>query len=87
MERSDCMGIQWLVWVYDLKSRSKWQIARTNLRLTNIHWLPDGDRVCLWHTSKYLRSDTSEKKVYRPADTKGWIVHLKSDNKWSQNED
>ena len=87
MERSDCMGIQWLVWVYDLKSHSKWQIARTNLRLTNIHWLPDGDRVCLWHTSKYLRSDKSEKKVYRPADTKGWIVHLKSDNKWSQNED
>ena len=87
MERSDCMGVQWLVWIYDLKSRSKWQIARTNLRLTNIHWLPDGDRVCLWHTSKYLRSDKSEKKIYRPADTKGWIVHLKSDNKWSQNDD
>ena len=76
LERSDCMGLQWMVWIYDLQNRRKWQIARTNLRLTNIHWLPDSKRICLWHTSKYLRNGASEEKKYKPADTKGWIIHL-----------
>ena len=69
LEREDCAGLQWKVWVYDFDSRERIPIARTNMKLTSIVWMPDGKHLCLWHTSDYLRNNT-----YTPANTKGWIV-------------
>lgn len=69
MEREDCEGIRWKVWVYDLESGKKAPIARTALKLTAVAWMPDGEHLCLWQTSNYLRDNT-----YKPALTRGWIV-------------
>lgn len=80
MERADCMGVQWMVWVYDLETGSRLQVARTDIRLTSIDWLPGGQRLSLWHTSKYLRGYESAERKYKPAETKGWVVTLKKSN-------
>ena len=69
MEREDCAGIRWKVWVYDLESGKKFPIARTPMKLTSVVWMPDGKHLCLWQTSDYLRDN-----AYKPALTKGWIV-------------
>lgn len=69
MEREDCVGIRWKVWVYDLESGKKFPIARTPMKLTSVVWMPDGKHLCLWQTSDYLRDN-----AYKPALTKGWIV-------------
>ena len=71
LEREDCAGIQWKVWVYDLDSGKKYPIARTSMKLTSVVWMPDGKNLCLWQTSDYLQNNT-----YKPADTKGWIVPI-----------
>lgn len=71
MEREDCAGIRWKVWVYDLESGKKFPIARTPMKLTSVVWMPDGKHLCLWQTSDYLRDN-----AYKPALTKGWIVSL-----------
>ncbi|MDE0325114.1 MAG: PQQ-binding-like beta-propeller repeat protein [Candidatus Poribacteria bacterium] len=69
LEREDCVGIRWKVWVYDLDSGKKFPIARTPMKLTSVVWMPDGKHLCLWQTSDYLRDN-----AYKPALTKGWIV-------------
>ena len=69
LEREDCVGIRWKVWVYDLESGKKFPIARTPMKLTSVVWMPDGKHLCLWQTSDYLRDN-----AYKPALTKGWIV-------------
>ncbi len=69
LEREDCEGIRWKVWVYDLESGKKYPIARTAMKLTSVVWMPDGEHLCLWQTSDYLRDN-----AYKPALTKGWIV-------------
>ena len=69
LEREDCEGIRWKVWVYDLESGKKYPIARTRMKLTSVVWMPDGEHLCLWQTSDYLRDN-----AYKPALTKGWIV-------------
>lgn len=69
IEREDCEGIRWKVWVYDLESGKKAPIARTALKLTSVAWMPDGEHLCLWQTSNYLRDN-----AYKPALTRGWIV-------------
>ena len=69
LEREDCEGIRWKVWVYDLESGKKLPIARTSMKLTSVVWMPDGEHLCLWQTSDYLRDN-----AYKPALTKGWIV-------------
>ena len=71
MEREDCAGIRWKVWVYDLESGKKFPIARTPMKLTSVVWMPDGKHLCLWQTSDYLRDN-----AYKPALTKGWIVPI-----------
>lgn len=71
LEREDCEGIRWKVWVYDLESRKKSSIARTAMKLTSVVWTPDGKHLCLWQTSDYLRDN-----AYKPALTKGWIVPI-----------
>ena len=71
MEREDCMGLRWKVWVLDRETNRTLPVARTTLSLTSIDWLPDGKRLCLWHTSEYLRGGE-----YKPAKTRGWIVEL-----------
>ena len=71
MEREDCMGLRWKVWVLDLQTNRALSIARTTINLTSVTWLPDGKRLCLWHTSEYLRGGE-----YKPAKTKGWIVEI-----------
>ena len=71
MEREDCGGIRWKVWVYDLESGQKFPIARTPMKLTSVVWMPDGEHLCLWQTSDYLRDN-----AYKPALTKGWIVPI-----------
>ena len=71
MEREDCAGIRWKVWVYDLESGQKFPIARTPMKLTSVVWMPDGKHLCLWQTSDYLRDN-----AYKPALTKGWIVSI-----------
>ncbi|MDE0483518.1 MAG: PQQ-binding-like beta-propeller repeat protein [Candidatus Poribacteria bacterium] len=71
LEREDCVGLRWKVWVHDLDSGKKYPIARTSMKLASIVWMPDGKSLCLWHTSDYLRNN-----VYQPADTKGWIVPI-----------
>ena len=71
MEREDCAGIRWKVWVYDLESGKKFPIARTPMKLTSVVWMPDGKHLCLWQTSDYLRDN-----AYKPALTKGWIVSI-----------
>ncbi|MCY3722102.1 MAG: PQQ-binding-like beta-propeller repeat protein [Candidatus Poribacteria bacterium] len=71
MEREDCAGIRWKVWVYDLESGKKFSIARTPMKLTSVVWMPDGKHLCLWQTSDYLRDN-----AYKPALTKGWIVPI-----------
>ncbi len=71
LEREDCGGILWKVWVYDLESGEKVPIARTALKLTSVVWMPDGEHLCLWQTSDYLRDN-----AYKPALTKGWIVPI-----------
>lgn len=70
-EREDCAGLRWKVWVYDLDNGKKYPIARTSMKLASIVWMPDGNSLCLWHTSDYLQNN-----VYKPADTKGWIVPI-----------
>ena len=47
------MGIRWKVWVLDLETERALPIARTTIDLAKVAWLPDGKRLCLWHTSKY----------------------------------
>ena len=69
LEREDCEGIRWKVWVYDLAIGKKYPIARTSMKLTSVVWMPDGQHLCLWQTSDYLRDN-----AYKPALTKGWIV-------------
>ena len=71
LEREDCMGIRWKVWVLDLETERALPIARTTIDLAKVAWLPDGKRLCLWHTSKYLRDGE-----YKPAKTKGWVVEV-----------
>ena len=71
MEREDCVGIRWKVWVYDLESGKKFPIARTPMKLTSVVWMPDGKHLCLWQTSDYLRDN-----AYKPALTKGWIIPI-----------
>ena len=71
LEREDCVGLRWKIWIYDLDSGKKYPIARTSMKLASIVWMPDGKSLCLWHTSDYLRDNT-----YKPADTKGWIVPI-----------
>ena len=71
MEREDCTGIRWKVWVYDLERGKKFPIARTPMKLTSVVWMPDGKHLCLWQTSDYLRDN-----AYKPALTKGWIVPI-----------
>ena len=55
----------------ELEKNQMVAIARTKKFLTAVEWLPGGDRICLWHTSKYLRGGE-----YRPAKTKGWVVKI-----------
>ena len=69
LEREDCEGIRWKVWVYDLERGKKYPIARTAMKLTSVVWMPDGEHLCLWQTSDYLRDN-----AYKPALTEGWIV-------------
>lgn len=71
LEREDCAGLRWKVWVYDLELGKKFPIARTAMKLTAVVWMPDGKHLCLWQTSDYLRDNT-----YKPALTKGWIVPI-----------
>ena len=71
MEREDCMGLRWKIWVLDRKMNRTLPVARTSLSLTAVTWLPDGKHLCLWHTSEYLRGGE-----YKPAKTRGWIVEL-----------
>ncbi|MDE0426324.1 MAG: PQQ-binding-like beta-propeller repeat protein [Candidatus Poribacteria bacterium] len=71
LEREDCEGIRWKVWVYDLESGKKYPIARTTMKLTAVVWMPDGEHLCLWQTSDYLRDN-----AYKPALTRGWIVPI-----------
>ncbi len=71
MEREDCAGIRWKVWVYDLESGKKFPIARTPMKLTSVVWMSDGKHLCLWQTSDYLRDN-----AYKPALTKGWVVPI-----------
>ena len=71
MEREDCMGLRWKVWILDLKTNRTLPVARTGLSLTAVTWLPDGQHLCLWHTSEYLRG-----MEYKPAKTRGWIVEI-----------
>ena len=71
LEREDCEGIRWKVWVYDLESGKKSAIARTEMKLTTVVWTPDGKHLCLWQTSDYLRDN-----AYKPALTQGWIVPM-----------
>ena len=71
LEREDCEGIRWKVWVYDLESGKKYPIARTAMKLTSVVWMPDGEHLCLWQTSDYLRDN-----AYKPALTTGWIVPI-----------
>ena len=71
MEREDCMGLRWKVWVLDRETNRRLPVARTTLTLTAVTWLPDGKRLCLWHTSEYLRGGE-----YKPAKTRGWIVEI-----------
>ena len=71
MEREDCMGLRWKVWILDQKTNRMLPVARTTLNLTSITWSPAGKRLCLWHTSEYLRGGE-----YKPAKTRGWIVEI-----------
>ena len=71
MEREDCMGLRWKVWVLDRETNRTLPIARTTLSLTAVTWLPDGKHLSLWHTSEYLRGGE-----YKPAKTRGWIVEI-----------
>ncbi len=71
MEREDCMGLRWKVWVLDRKTNRTLQVARTTLSLTAVTWLPDGQHLSLWHTSEYLRGGE-----YKPAKTRGWIIEI-----------
>ena len=71
MEREDCMGLRWKVWVLDRETNQRLPVARTTLTLTAVTWLPDGKHLCLWHTSEYLRGGE-----YKPAKTRGWIVEI-----------
>ena len=71
MEREDCMGLRWKVWILDQKTNRALPVARTTLNLTAITWLPEGKQLCLWHTSEYLRGGE-----YKPAKTRGWIVEI-----------
>lgn len=71
LEREDCAGLRWKVWVSDLDNGKKYPIARTTMKLASIVWMPDGKSLCLWHTTDYLRNNT-----YTPANTKGWIVPI-----------
>lgn len=71
MEREDCMGLRWKVWVLDQETNRALPIARTTLSLTAVTWLPDGKHLCFWHTSEYLRGGE-----YKPAKTRGWIVEV-----------
>ena len=71
MEREDCMGLRWKVWVLDRETNRRLPVARTTLTLTAVTWLPDGKHLCLWHTSEYLRGGE-----YKPAKTRGWIVEI-----------
>ena len=71
MEREDCMGLRWKVWILDRDTNRTLPVARTTLSLTAVTWLPDGQRLCLWHTSEYLRGGE-----YKPAKTRGWIVEI-----------
>ena len=71
VERANAMGLQWKVWILDLKSNKRYPVARTTINLASVKWLPDGKGLCLWHTSGYLRDG-----AYKPAKTKGWIVEI-----------
>ena len=71
MEREDCMGLRWKVWVLDRETNRSLPVARTTLSLSAVTWLPDGKHLCFWHTSEYLRGGE-----YKPAKTRGWIVEI-----------
>ena len=70
MEKEDCMGLEWKVWILNLDDSTKLPVARANVKLNNIAWLPDG-KICLWSTSGYIRDGK-----YKPAQTIGWVLSL-----------
>lgn len=71
MEREDCMGLRWKVWILDVETNRKRAVARAAGDLTSAAWLPGGKQLCLWHTSDYLRDG-----AYKPATTRGWVVDV-----------
>jgi len=74
MEKEDCMGLEWKVWILTLDDFTKVPVARTNIKLNNIVWLPDGSKIFLWSTSGYIRDGK-----YKPAQTTGWVLSLKDE--------
>ncbi len=71
LEREDCMGLDSKVWILDTETNQRCAVARTMIDLTAVVWHPDGTRIFLWHTSKYLRNGQ-----YKPARTRGWSVEV-----------
>ncbi len=71
LEREDCEGLRWKIWVYDMERKQKFAMARTQQKVTAVVWMPDGKHLCIWQTSDYLRDN-----AYKPAITKGWIVAI-----------
>jgi Tol biopolymer transport system component len=73
VEREDCMGLKWKVWIKDLSDGKAIPLARTNLNVSSVDWLKRG--ICIWSTSSYIRAGK-----YKPAKTIGWIVQLTVDD-------
>ena len=71
MEKEDCMGLEWKVWILNLEDNTKLPVARAKVKLNNIAWLPDG-RICLWSTPGYIRDGE-----YKLTQTTGWLLNLR----------
>ena len=70
VEREDCMGLKWKVWIANLADGRALPLARTNLNVSSIDWLKKG--ICIWSTSGYIRAGE-----YKPAKTTGWLIEIK----------
>jgi len=67
IEREDCMGLKWKVWIVGLSDEKAIPLARTKINISSLDWLRKG--ICIWSTSNYIRSGE-----YKPAKTTGWLL-------------
>ena len=71
VEMSDVSGGGSQVWLVDVEARTRQLLLEADVNVTALQWIEGQKRLCVWHTSEYLRNGE-----FKPAATTGWLVKL-----------